>query len=75
MDKKKNGEVTLSDLKLTVATYNSLGRGGIKSIEDLAALTYKDLLWIKNIGEKRAREIVEKAKKFGIDIPIPEEKK
>lgn len=53
----------VEDLDLPVRVVNALRKGGFKNIADLANISVADLVKVKNIGEKSAEEIINKAKK------------
>lgn len=57
----------ITKLGLSGRATNALHRGGIEYVEQLIMLTKKDLLRLRNMGEKTAKEIQEKIKVFGFD--------
>ena len=56
-----NGGLTplIDDLELSVRSYICLRRAGIKTIEELKAMTDEDLLHVRNLGRKNVAEIKE----------------
>ena len=56
------------DLDLTVRSYNCLKRAGIDTVEKLSQLTIKNLLKIRNLGKKSAKEILEKLRELNIEL-------
>ena len=58
----------LSEMELTVVSYNALRRAGYSKIGDLAGITKEKLFKIRNIGTKSVKEITEALGKFGIDV-------
>lgn len=68
---RKELKVTpIEEMGLSSRSVNGLHRDGIKYVSELADVSRDYLLLIRNIGEKSADEIVEKAKElFGIQIP------
>lgn len=66
-------EMELMDLKLdamdlSVRSYNALKRAGIDTVGQLRGLTVGDLKKFRNMGLKSLKEVVSKAKEFGIEI-------
>ena len=59
---------SIEDLGLSVRSYNSLRRGGIKTINDLIAHTERELLQIRTMGKKSIREIRHKLEEIGLDL-------
>lgn len=56
--------VSIEDLDLSVRTYNCLKRAGIHTVSDIQKLSWDDLLQIRNMNEKSAKEVFEKMKIF-----------
>jgi DNA-directed RNA polymerase subunit alpha len=60
-------EVLIEELELSVRSYNCLKAANIKTLEELAEYSAKDLKKIKNLGKKSITEVVEKLNdRFGI---------
>lgn len=59
---KKNKQVPIEDLNLSIRPYNCLLRAGINTIGDI--LTH-DLLRVRNLGRKSLREIVNAVESYG----------
>lgn len=59
---KKNKQVSIEDLNLSIRPYNCLLRAGINTIGDI--LTH-DLLRVRNLGRKSLREIVNAVESYG----------
>lgn len=53
---------SIDELDLPIRISNALKKGGYKTIADLRSATVDDLVKVKNIGEKSAKEIITKAK-------------
>lgn len=60
--------ITLRDLDLSGRLFNTLNRVRIKTIRDLANLTYVELREVKGLGIKSLREAVWVLDKFGITL-------
>lgn len=58
------GNVEIEALGLSVRSYNCLSRAQIFTIRDLLLLKEEELLTVRNLGNRSAREILEKAKIF-----------
>ncbi len=58
--------IPLSQLDLSVRSFNSLKRASFNTLEEVSALTIKELHEIRNLGKKSAEEILEKLEEFGI---------
>lgn len=59
------GEVSVESLDIPVRILNSIKKAEISSANELAQKSFEELLAIKNIGEKAAREIEKALKKEG----------
>lgn len=58
----------ISNLNLSVRTYNALSRKGIRTVSDVLALTEKDLMSIRNMGKKSVSEIVSAITDLGYQL-------
>lgn len=58
----------VDDLDLPTRVLNALKKSGINKLSDLKALSLADLKKVKNLGEKSALQVVEKAKEKGVVI-------
>ena len=58
----------VDDLDLPTRVLNALKKAGIVKLSDLKTLSLSDLQKVKNLGEKSAQQVVEKAKDKGIII-------
>ncbi len=72
VEKKSASEVTtagfVDDLDLPTRVLNALKKSGINKLADLKALSLADLKKVKNLGEKSAMQVVEKAAEKGVII-------
>ena len=72
IEKKSSHEATtagfVDDLDLPTRVLNALKKAGFNKLADLKTLTLADLRKVKNLGEKSAIQVVEKAGEKGIDI-------
>lgn len=60
--------VPLTQLDLSVRSYNSLKRAGFNTLEEVSTLTIKELGEIRNLGKKSEEEIIAKLGEFGITL-------
>jgi hypothetical protein len=58
----------ISELDLSVRSYNCLRRTRINTIKELCELTHEDLMKIRNLGRKSQKEIIEKLRELGIEL-------
>jgi DNA-directed RNA polymerase subunit alpha len=63
-DEKYN--LPVESLDLSVRTLNSLRRGGINTVGDLISKAEKELLTLRNFGQKSRQEVEEKLKSLGL---------
>lgn len=67
-DNNANLDLTINEMEFTVRTYNNLDRAGIKTVKQLIAMSFEDLMHIKNIGQESSMEIVNKLENFGLKL-------
>lgn len=68
--------IPIEELQLSIRAYNCLKMQQIHFIKDLLAYTQKDLLKIKNFGQKSAEEVVEALqRRLGITLPSDEQER
>jgi DNA-directed RNA polymerase subunit alpha len=65
-DEKFN--MPVEDLDLSVRTMNSLRRGGITTVGELVSKGEKELLSLRNFGQKSRQEVEEKLKSMGLSL-------
>ena len=58
----------VDDLDLPTRVLNALRKSGINKLSDLKSLSLADLKKVKNLGEKSALQVVDKAKEKGVII-------
>lgn len=63
----------VEQLNLSVRTLNCLRRGGINTVGDLIGKTERDLLSLRNFGQKSMNEIIDKLKELGLSLGTQEE--
>lgn len=63
-------DLRIEDLDLSVRSYNCLKKTGIETLRDLAKLSPKELLGIKNLGKSSVTEITEKLKEYNIGMEL-----
>ncbi|WP_066900367.1 DNA-directed RNA polymerase subunit alpha [Streptobacillus notomytis] len=66
-------ETRIEELGLTIRSYNCLKKVDINTVGELIKLTKEDLKKIKNLGNKSAKEIIEKMKEYGYEMSSSEE--
>ena len=64
----------IEQMKLSVRTMNCLRRGGIATLGELVGKTEKELLTLRNFGQKSKREIEERLEGLGLSL-APSDKK
>jgi len=67
-DEKFN--MPVEDLDLSVRTMNSLRRGGITTVGELVSKGEKELLSLRNFGQKSRQEVEERLKTLGLTLSI-----
>lgn len=65
---RKELNIPISDLELSVRSYNCLTNEGYKTVGDLVDLSVKDFLGITNFGRKSLRELVYVLREYGVNI-------
>lgn len=65
-------KIPLIDLGLSVRSHNCLSRAGIKYVSDLNGMTLEKLKKVRNLGMKSCLEVIEKAREYGVEIPMGE---
>lgn len=72
IEKKSAHKITtagfVDDLDLPTRVLNALKKAGFNKLADLKALSLADLRKVKNLGEKSAMQVVEKAREKGLEI-------
>ncbi len=63
----------IEQLDLSVRSYNCLRKNGIEAVEQLVRCSEKDLLKIRNFGQKSMEEIKEKLSRLGLSLGQVEE--
>lgn len=53
-------DVTIEEMNLSIRAYNCLHRAGIRHASNLAQMTWEDLMKVRNLGKKGAKEVVSK---------------
>lgn len=66
-------EWDMLNIHLSVRGYNALKRSGVSTFGQLLALTYDDLLSIRNLGRKTAEDIMEELGKAGFKLAEEDE--
>lgn len=61
-------QTPISDLDLSVRSFNCLKQAGKNTLRDIVEMTEDDLLQIRNLGRKSAEEIIGKIKSYGLDL-------
>jgi len=71
-DEKFN--MPVEELDLSVRTMNSLRRGGITTVGELVSKGEKELLSLRNFGQKSRQEVEERLKTLGLSLAIDSSK-
>lgn len=66
----KPTETPLSELQLSVRSYNCLIRAGYTTAESLQGVTVDRLKRIRNLGAKSLKEIVSKLRERGVEVSV-----
>jgi DNA-directed RNA polymerase subunit alpha len=61
-------KMPVEDLDLSVRTMNSLRRGGITTVGELVAKGEKELLSLRNFGQKSRQEVEERLQSLGLSL-------
>lgn len=61
---EESSEVEVVDLDFCCRTYNSLKRGGVKTLKDLLFMTNTDLMKLRNLGMTSLKEIDHKVNEY-----------
>jgi len=65
---EEQSNMSVEQLDLSVRTSNCLRRGGITTIGELISKREKDLLSLRNFGQKSKQEIVERLEELGLSL-------
>ena len=65
---EESNPTKIENMDLSVRSYNCLKRAGIDTLQQLAKLSYRDLINVRNLGRKSVNEIIEKLKEYGYEI-------
>ncbi len=71
---KEQYNMPVEELNLSVRTLNCLRRGGIATVGELVSKTEKELLALRNFGQKSKQEIEEHLEAMGLSL-VPQVKK
>ena len=66
--RKKYAPTNIEAIDLSVRSYNCLKRAGIGTLQQLAQLSYNDLIRIRNLGRRSVDEIIGKLNEYGYEI-------
>ncbi|MCL2598583.1 MAG: DNA-directed RNA polymerase subunit alpha [Firmicutes bacterium] len=65
---KRNLEMNIEELDLSVRSYNCLKRANIHTVEDLTRRSEEDMLKVRNLGQKSLEEVIYKLRALGLDL-------
>jgi len=65
---QKTLSVSIDELELSVRSYNCLKRHGVKTLQELSAMTKTEVAGIKNLGKTSLREIQKKLIEYGLNF-------
>lgn len=60
--------LSLSNLSLSTRSYNCLSKAGFTSLDQIANLTFNELITIRNLGKKSVEEIIAKLEENGFHL-------
>ena len=63
-EKRLPEKLTIDKIQLSVRASNAMKKSGYKYVHEIENYTYEDFLQIDNLGEKTAKELVEKVQAF-----------
>lgn len=66
--RRKYAPTSIEHMDLSVRSYNCLKRVGIGTLQQLAQLSYDDLIRIRNLGRRSVDEIIGKLNEYGYEI-------
>ena len=61
-------DMSISDLDLSVRSYNCLMRANIRTVGDLIAKSEEDMMKVRNLGRKSLKEVKEKLEDLGLGL-------
>ena len=61
-------QTPIGELGLTIRSCNCLKRAGKQILRDIAEMTEGELLLVRNLGRKSAKEVMDCLKKYGLDL-------
>ncbi len=64
----KKGNIKIADIGFSTRIYNVLNRGGIKTLDELLNMTYTEVLNLRNMGDRSAKEIVQYLEEKGLKL-------
>lgn len=62
---KKNEDLPIEELDLSVRSYNCLKRAAITTVNELCSKTEEEMMKFRNLGKKSLKEVKEKLEKLG----------
>lgn len=65
---ENNLDTPISELDLSVRSFNCLKRRGIYTLRDLTSLTVDELMETRNLGKRSFEEIIEKVHEYGLEF-------
>ena len=60
-------DMEISELNLSVRSYNCLKRAGITTVGELRSKSLEDMMKVRNLGRKSLEEVIAKMRELGID--------
>ena len=69
-------KIEISDLGLSLRSYNCLNRAGIRTLGDLCERTPEDMMKVRNLGRKSLEEVLSKMQEYGVHLkesPVEDE--
>ena len=64
--KPDTASIDISDMELSVRSYNCLRRTGINTLYDLTQMSMDNMMKVRNLGRRSLMEIIDKMKEYGV---------
>ena len=64
----EKGSIKIANIGFSTRIYNVLNRGGIKTLDELLNMTYTEVLNLRNMGDRSAKEIVQYLEEKGLKL-------
>lgn len=72
-NRMERAKVLIEDCDFSVRTHNCLERAGMKTLGDIKSV--EQLQNVRNLGQNSLKEVIDKLREYGIELPESEEQK